>query len=299
MVEPLPPGEGDRPSCKSDRKPLFQRGLTMLRSVDFTLRCALLIPLLSVLPLPAQAENEPLMEDAFGLIGAAPTATGGQTLALGFGFSRAREGGNRSLYGGALEAEAGLIHGLDLRFAQTAEYGPAAPYPADEGARLWGGLSQLGLRWQFMAEEGWRPALGVFASLRTAYGETSRPSQSGQIIGLFSKTLVEGPSPLAIALNAGWSELFNAAPGERAGRYEVAGGLTLGLGGDTSLGISYLRNQQDHGLRDQNIIAAGLWHRLGEAGPILGGGAGAGVGDDSPRFLIFASVKWLFGAAAP
>jgi hypothetical protein len=63
--------------------------------------------------------------------------------------------------------------------------------------------------------------------------------------------------------------------------------------------VSYLRNQQDHGGRDQNIIAAGLWNRLGKAGPIIGAGAGVGIGDDSPRFLVFASAKWLFGAAAP
>jgi hypothetical protein len=31
----------------------------------------------------------------------------------------------------------------------------------------------------------------------------------------------------------------------------------------------------------------------------MAAGAGAGIGDDSPRFLVFASLKWLFGAAAP
>jgi hypothetical protein len=265
----------------------------------FHLRLALLALLLGAPIIPAQAENEPLLEDPFGLIGVATTAAGGQTASLGFGLSRAREGANRSLYGGALEAEAGLIPGLDLRFAQTLEYGPAAPYPADEGARLWGGLSQLGLRWQFMEEDGWRPALGVFGALRTAYGETSGPSRSGQIVGLLNKTIKDGPRPLAFSFNAGWSELFNAAPGERAGRYEFAAGLAQTLGEDTSLGVSYLRNQQDHGGRDQNIIAAGLWNRLGKAGPIIGAGAGVGIGDDSPRFLVFASAKWLFGAAAP
>jgi len=268
-------------------------------SVHSFLRLALVALSLGVPLLPAHAESEPLLEDPFGLIGVAPTAVGGQTASMGFGFSRLREGANRSLYGGTLEAEAGLLPGLDLRFAQTLEYGPAAPYPADEGARLWGGLSELGLRWQFMEEDGWRPAMGVFGALRTAYGETSAPSQSGQIVGLLSKTIIEGPQPLALSFNAGWSELFNAAPGERAGRYEFAAGLAQSLGRNTSLGVSYLRNQQDHGQQDQNIIAAGFWHRLGEAGPILGGGAGAGIGDPSPRFQVFASVKWLFGAAAP
>ena len=269
---------------------------------QFILRklCQMLPMLIIVLPiLPAQGETEPLMEDPFGIIGVAPTPGGGQTLSLGLGYSRARDGANRDLYGGALEAEAGLVRGLDLRVAQTAEYGPAAPYPADDAKRLWGGLSQLGLRWQILEEDGWRPALGVFGALRTAYGETSGPSQSGQVVGLLSKTLIEGPRPLAFSFNAGWSELFNAAPGERAGRYEFAAGLTQNIAQDTSLGVSYLRNQQDRGEKDLNLIAAGLWHRLGRSGPIMAAGVGAGIGDDSPSFLVFASFKWLFGAAAP
>jgi hypothetical protein len=211
------------------------------------LRHALLMLLFALPILPAHGAPEPLMEDPFGIIGVAPTAAGGQTLSLGLGYSRAREGANRDLYGGALEAEAGLVRGLDLRFAQTAEYGPAAPYPADDAKRLWGGLSQLGLRWQILEEDGWRPALGVFGALRTAYGETSGPSQSGQIVALLSKTIIEGPRPLALSANAGWSELFNAAPGERAGRYEFAAGLTQNLAQNTSLGVSSLRNQQDRG----------------------------------------------------
>jgi hypothetical protein len=263
------------------------------------LRHALLMLLFALPILPAHGAPEPLMEDPFGIIGVAPTAAGGQTLSLGLGYSRAREGANRDLYGGALEAEAGLMRGLDLRFAQTAEYGPAAPYPADDAKRLWGGLSQLGLRWQILEEDGWRPALGVFGALRTADGETSGPSQSGQIVALLSKTIIEGPRPLALSANAGWSELFNAAPGERAGRYELAAGLTQNLAQNTSLGVSYLRNQQDLGEKDQNIIAAGVWHRLAPAGPIMAAGAGAGIGDDSTSFLVFASFKWLFGAAAP
>lgn len=263
------------------------------------LRKALMLFILALPILPAHGETEPLMEDPFGIIGVAPTAVGGQTLSLGLGYSRERNGANRDLYGGALEAEAGLVRGLDLRFAQTAEYGAAAPYPADDARRVWGGLSQLGLRWQLLEEDGWRPALGVFGALRTAYGETSGPSQSGQIVGLLSKTLVEGPRPLALSLNAGWSELFNPAPGERAGRYEFAGGLTQNLAQNTSLGVSYLRVQQDRGEQDLNLITVGLWHRLGQAGPIMAAGAGAGIGDDSPSFLVFASLKWLFGAAAP
>ena len=246
----------------------------------------------------AHAESEPLLEDPFGIIGPAATPVGGQTTTLGLNFTRSRHKTNRDLYNGSVEAEAGLVRGLDLRFSQNLEYGPAAPYPRDEAARLWGGYTQMGLRWQLTEEDGWRPALGVFGALQTSYGETSRPSENGQILALLSKTIIEGPRPLAFLLNAGWSELFNPEPRERAGRYQAAMALAQSVAQNTSLGLTYAVDQQDRGQNDKNTITAGIWHRLGDSGPILSAGAGAGIGDDSPRFLVFAQAKWLFGAAA-
>ena len=71
------------------------------------------------------------------------------------------------------------------------------------------------------------------------------------------------------------------------------------IGAAPTPGGGQLRNQQVRSEKDQNIIAVGLGHRLGSAGLIMASAAGAGIGDDSPRFLVFASLKWLLGTAAP
>jgi hypothetical protein len=151
---------------------------------------------------------------------------------------------------------------------------------------------------ELLEDEGWQPAIGVFGAVQTSYGETSRPSQAGQVNLLVSKTILEGDRPLALYGNLGWTELFNPMPEERHGRYSAAIGVAHTLDRDTSFGLSWVRSQQDYRERDENIVAAGISHRLSASGPILGLGAGAGIGQDSPSFLVFASMKWLFGAAA-
>ncbi len=244
------------------------------------------------------AQGAPLLEDPPGIVGVAPTPVGGYTTSLFLALNRARNGSNRTLYGGGLEGEAGVAEGLDVKFGQALEYGPAAPYAKDEDQQLWGGGTLLAARWQLMEEEGAIPSLGILGTVQSAYGETSRPSQSGSLSLLMSKTLIEGDRPLAIYGNASWTELFNPLPGERPSTYGFGVGLAQNLAPDTSLGLSYIRSQQDRGVRDENIVAAAISHRLSSSGPILGFGAGAGIGRDSPSFLVFASMKWLFGAAA-
>jgi hypothetical protein len=248
--------------------------------------------------LDLHAQSAPLLEDPPGIIGVAPTPVGGYTSTLSLALSRARSGTNRNVYGGGLEAEAGVTEGLDVRFGQSLEYGAAAPYPRDDETKLWGGGTLLAARWQLLEDEGWQPALGVFGAVHTSYGETSRPSQAGQVNLLISKTILEGDRPIALYGNLGWSELFNPMPEERHGRYHAAIGVAHTLDRDTSFGLSWVRSQQDRRERDENIVAAGISHRLSASGPILGLGAGAGIGQDSPSFLVFASMKWLFGAAA-
>jgi hypothetical protein len=66
------------------------------------------------------------------------------------------------------------------------------------------------------------------------------------------------------------------------------------LAQDTSLGLSYVREQQDRGDRDLNLVLAELSHRVSD-GAILGVFAGAGIGRDSPRWQLGLTLKLLFG----
>lgn len=251
-------------------------------------------PLLAVHPAVA-AEPEPLLEDPVGVVGVAPTPLGGFTLTLSGLYERARNGANRDTWIGGLEAEAGVFRGADLRFSQAVGYGAAAPYPTDPDARVWGGASRLGLRWQLLEQDGLVPAVGLYGAVTSAYGETSIPSQSGELNLLLASTVVEGQRPVALYLNAGVSALFEPQPGERPNRFQFAAGIAHALAQDTSVALSYALNQQDRGERDQNLVSVGLWHRLGGRGPILGVAAGVGIGDDSPSFFAGLSAKWVFG----
>jgi hypothetical protein len=244
---------------------------------------------------PARAETEPLLEDPVGMVGVVPTPLGGYVLTVGGLFDQARRGPVSDTYGGFLEAEAGIARGFDLRFAQIAAYGRAAPYQTEEAGRAWGGGSRLGLRWQFVEEGDAVPAIGVYGAMTTLYGE-SRPAQDADVVALMSRTLRGGERPLALYLNAGWTERLNPQPGERAGRYGLAGGLSHTLQQNTSAAITYAIAQQDRGERDQQVVLGGVWHRFSDRGPIVSIAVGAGLNDDSPRLQLGFAVKWLFGA---
>jgi len=258
-------------------------------------KCWLALAVLGLTSMPAQAEEEPLLEDPVGLIGATPTPFGGATLTLAGAYQRARSGPNRDTWAGGLETELGLLRGADLRFQQAVAWGDAAPRPADPAQRVWGGATQIGLRWQFLEENGPWPALGVFGAVFTTYGETSRPSEGASVTGLLTRTLVDGPRPLALYLNAGVVGLLDPQPGERPARYQFAAGLAHSLAQDTSIAISASLDQQGRGERDETLVIGGIWHRLGGSGPILSLAAGAGIGRDSPSFVIGAAMKWVFG----
>lgn len=259
------------------------------------LRPALLALLAGLVPaaMPARAE-EPLLEDPAGMVGVEPVRPGGYTATLGGAWERARSGRRRDTFGAALEAEAGLVRGFDLRVQHFGLYGRAAPRDAEETAPSLGGETRIGLRWQILEEGAWVPALGVFGAVTTAYGR-SRPATDLEVTTLFGRTLRGGDRPVALLLNAGWAERLNPEPGERAGRYQLAAGIAHALAQDISVGLSVERNQGDRGERDETLVQAGLWHRLAGGGPILSLRGGFGIGRDSPNLLLGVTLKWEIG----
>lgn len=244
---------------------------------------------------PAAAQQpEPLLEDPVGLTGVEPVSPGSYTITFSGSWERARSGRRPNTYGGGIEAEIGLVRGLDLLIQQLGSYGRAAPYGDETTAPNWGGESQAGLRWQLLEEGDWTPSFGVFGAVGTAYGQ-SRPATDLGALALFGKTLLGGARPVALLLNAGWTQRLDPEPGERAGRYLFAGGLAHSISQDSSVALSVERQQQDHGEQDQTLVQAGLSHQLGGGGPILGLGAGFGIGRDSPSFVLGLTATWTIG----
>jgi hypothetical protein len=56
-----------------------------------------------------------------------------------------------------------------------------------------------------------------------------------------------------------------------------------------------VREQQQRGERDFELVQAGIRHRLHGGGPVLGLAFGAGIGRDSPAFQVSVAAQWSFG----
>lgn len=248
---------------------------------------------LGLLAAPALAEEPDwLAEDPAGITGPGAVPVGEVQVTLGLGYDRARSGRARDSWAGALEVEAGIAPGLDLRFAQLGAHGRAGPRLPEEEAPDWGGATQLGLRLELAGQRGWLPALGVIALARTEYGRF-RPVQEAEAGLLLASTLTED-RPVTLSLNLGWVARIDPEPGERSGRYAGAAAISQAVRPDTLIGLTWLREQQEHGERDADVILGSLRQRLSET-LLLGAFAGGGVGRDSPRVVLGLSLKWIIG----
>ncbi len=251
------------------------------------------LALLAALALAAPLGAEPLMEDPAGILGVAPTGPEEVALTLTGTFERARDGRARNGRGGEAELEIGLAPGLDLRLSQAALRGQAGPRGDEARWPAWEGASRIGLRWQLAEQDGWRPDLGLAGGFGTEYG-LGRPSEVLQATALAGWRLRDGPAPTALTLNLGWETRLDPEPGERPGRYQGAIGLGQSVAPDTMLGLAWVREQQERGERDLNLVLGSVRHRPAE-GVILGAFAGGGVGRDSPSWVAGVSLKLVFG----
>jgi hypothetical protein len=255
----------------------------------------LLLLVLLAASLPALAEEvEPLQEDPFDVTGPAATPVGEVSLTLTGQYLRDRSGRRRDTGVGTLELETGVAPGLDLRFLQSGAYGRAAPRDAEDSAPSWGGVTQLGLRWEIAEERGPWPAFGVFGAGRIEYGR-STPVTEFDAVALLQKTLRPGELPLGAWFNLGWTARLDPLPGERPGRYFLAAALGQTVARDTQLSLTYLLNQQERGERDLQLVEGGIRHRLADRQTILGAAVAAGIGRDSPALQVTFTVKHVFG----
>ncbi len=236
-----------------------------------------------------------IAEDPFDITSPSATPPGEVEVTVGGTYERARRGRDRGTYGGEVEIEAGIAPGLELRLGQRGLYGRAAPRNDEETAPSWGGSTRLGLRWEVAEERGLLPAFSLLGEVRSDYGE-SRPVYEFDTVALFGKRLIEGDRPVSAYLNLGWTTRPDPLPGERPGRYTVAAALGQAVTPDTVIVAAYIREQQERGERDSNLIQAGFRHRLPDNRTTLGVAIGAGLGRDSPRLQIGVALQWTFGA---
>jgi hypothetical protein len=265
--------------------------------------------LLSLLmPFIAAAQHEPLTlaDDPFEITDPLAASPGEAELSIVGIYERARRGRHRGTVALQSEFEAGVATGLAFRIGQEGAYGnlqtrrrldAAAPMEGSEGrAPAWGGATRIGALYQIAEDRGTMPAIGLLGRVRAVYGP-GRPTQEADVVALFGKTLGSGERPLGINMNLGWTRPFDPLPGERTGRYFVNASVGQAFTRDSVLVLTYVREQQERGERDFQLVQAGIRHRLGADGPVLGLAVGAGLGRDSPAFQLGLAVQWSFGLA--
>ena len=124
-----------------------------------------------------------------------------------------------------------------------------------------------------------------------------RPAEEAEVVALLGKIVRTGDRPFGVNLNLGWTARLDPKPGDRPNRYLLIATAGQVVSRDTALVASYLRQQQERGERDFDLIQAGVRHRLpGGGGAVVGLAAGVGLTRDSPRFQISFAVQWAIGA---
>lgn len=251
-----------------------------------------------MLTLPGEGlaqEEVSIAEDPVDITSPSATPPGEVQVTVGGNYERARRGRNRGTYGGEVEIEAGIALGLEFRLGQRGLYGRGGPRNEEATAPSWGGSTRLGLRWEVAEERGLLPAFGLLGEVRSDYGE-SRPVYEIDTVALFGKRLIEGERPVSAYLNLGWTTPLDPQLGERPGRYTAAVALGQAVSPDTVIVAAYMREQQERGERDSDLVQTGFRHRLADNGPILGVAIGAGLGHDSPRLQIGFALQWSLSA---
>lgn len=189
--------------------------------------------------------------------------------------------------------------GDDLVTAQpTIKFGPfpgaeiyaGVPYRFGDASRRDGGDEVFGGFYNFNEQRDILPAFAVNASYANPFGANARSGESTLRL-IATKSLGDPYSAPRLHLNLSWYRLVDPTASERTDRYETAIGYSQSLTAHTAAVVDYVWAQNRTRGEHSNLIEAGLRHELSEHWS-LAGGAGVGVGAESPDFrLLFAAQR--------
>ena len=162
------------------------------------------------------------------------------------------------------------------------------PYTVGSGDRANQGQVSAGALYNFNRETRWLPAFALAVDASTPIGPGDRATQL-QLTGVMTRT-VDPDGNKRLHLNAAWITRFAPSAEERHNQYRVVLGYSQLLDRDTAVILDYVRERQEYGERDANIVELGFRRRLGER-VTVGFGGGAGIGRDSPRYRALLSLE--------
>lgn len=183
----------------------------------------------------------------------------------------------------SIEAEVGLGYGLSAGLELAYAFGNA------EEARA--GEVELSIKWNFLPQQGLRPALTAMGGVGLPFGP--RHGSSETVLGLLaSQPLSTGPNAPFLHANILWFHALDREK-ERSDRYAASAALGVPIAPMTGLFVGYSREQESERRRANQFIELGVRQIL-PADFILGAGVGIGVGDSETDARVLLGLQKNF-----
>jgi len=151
------------------------------------------------------------------------------------------------------------------------------------------GFAGAGLLYNLNQEGVLLPAFALEGEVAERFGGRGGTGTETTLWGIATKTL-GGYRLRRASLNVGWVHRFDPAPEERRDQYVIVVGYHQAIGPDATIVLDYVRQQQERGERDANIVEAGIRYQLDPL-TVLSFGVGAGIGRDSPRYRAVIGIQ--------
>jgi hypothetical protein len=187
----------------------------------------------------------------------------------------------------AFEFNAGAAPNLQLHIVA-----PMAISAADSGATTYGvGDIELGAKYRFLEEKGWRPQIGIFPMVELPTGDSRRDLGNGQTWAKFPVWVQKSWGPWSSYGGAGYT--INRAPGMRD--HTFAGWqVQRELNKKLSLGAEVFDlGREDNDSRNTQLINAGGLYNFTENFSLLFAGGHSIHGDS--HTVAYLGLYWTWG----
>lgn len=171
--------------------------------------------------------------------------------------------------------------------APRLEFGPfrnfqaevKVPYRAGEADDADSGEVTVAGLYNFNQETVVVPAFTLGAEMVAPWGRGDQPWQT-RVKFILTKTM---PSKVhqRIHFNGAWTHAYDAAPNERADRYEIALGYSVSVHAQAILVVDVVREEELREGRENNLVEAGIRYQLTPLTVLTAGGAAGFAGSET------------------
>lgn len=167
----------------------------------------------------------------------------------------------------------------------------AVPYRLGDQSRADQGDGLFGFVYNLNDQSDWLPAFGVALDYATPYGSGHKTAEYF-VRGLATKWLGPDRRSPRLHVNVGYRHLTQPSSAERPDRLDVAAGGSFLVGEKTALFFDVVHGAKYERRQTQTFLEAAVQHQAGDW--LLSGGAGVGVGAQSPDFRLLFTVRRAF-----